>query len=99
MYDYRWDRPECKWKAADGDSLVFQQMDVDYTMGQPIDVMISIINGFANFVELFCVMKGMPGSRVGPVPIVRMFGVTREGNRFVLRGMNFFVQCNHLFIL
>ena len=25
-------------------------------------------------------MAGMPGSRVGPVPIVRMYGVTMDGN-------------------
>ena len=25
-------------------------------------------------------MQGMPGSKVGPVPIVQMYGVTMEGN-------------------
>lgn len=37
----------------------FQQLDMDYTVGDP--------------------MPGMPGSKVGPVPIIRMFGVTQEG--------------------
>lgn len=25
-------------------------------------------------------MKGMPGSKVSPVPIIRMYGVTMDGN-------------------
>jgi len=38
-------------------SLDFQQLDVDYTVGDPAE--------------------GLPGSQVGPVPIIRMFGVTQ----------------------
>ena len=37
-------------------SIVFQQIETDYTIGEPI--------------------KGMPGSSVGPVPVIRMFGIT-----------------------
>lgn len=25
-------------------------------------------------------MAGMPGSRIGPVPVIRLFGVTEQGN-------------------
>ncbi|XP_014787230.1 DNA polymerase delta catalytic subunit [Octopus bimaculoides] len=42
------------------DSVVFQQISVDYYIGAP--------------------MQGMPGSSIGPVPIIRMFGITMEGN-------------------
>lgn len=39
---------------------VFQKLEIDYTVGDPI--------------------PGMPGSEVGPVPIVRIYGVTEKGN-------------------
>ena len=47
--------PALAWRSP---VAVFQQIDVDYTMGEPL--------------------RGMPGSTVGPVPIIRMFGVTQE---------------------
>ena len=43
-------------------SLVLQQLDCDYTLGD--------------------VLPEMPGSSVSPVPIIRMFGVTKGGNRW-----------------
>ena len=39
-------------------------------------------------VEVFLVitgrpLAGMPGARVGPTPVIRMFGITMEGNSVV----------------
>jgi DNA polymerase delta subunit 1 len=56
-----WARPPVNADMLAGKgALVFQNMDVDYTHGNPI--------------------RGMPGNTVGPVPIVRVFGVTGEGH-------------------
>ena len=42
------------------ENLVFQQLEVDTYIGQPL--------------------KGMPGSQIGSVPILRMYGVTDGGH-------------------
>ncbi|KAH3762960.1 DNA polymerase delta catalytic subunit [Pelomyxa schiedti] len=57
-----WARPPVKITTRD--PLVFQKLEIDYTVGDPI--------------------KGMPGSPVKPVPIVRMFGVNEAGNSILL---------------
>jgi hypothetical protein len=56
-----WERPIPNLNP-DIHSLIFQQMEVDYTLGEA--------------------EKGMPGLQISPVPIIRMFGSTKEGNRF-----------------
>ena len=55
-----WKRPAPPQLEQTTDSVVFQQLDIDYYVGTPI--------------------AGMPGAQKGSVPIVRMFGVTMEGN-------------------
>ncbi|EDW18790.1 DNA polymerase delta catalytic subunit isoform X2 [Drosophila mojavensis] len=56
----RWSRaPPPQLNPAE-DRLIFQQLDVENYVGQPL--------------------PGMPGAQLGPVPVVRMFGVTMEGN-------------------
>jgi len=42
------------------DTLVFQQVDIDYYLGSYV--------------------SGMPGNKVGSVPIIRIYGVTEAGN-------------------
>ncbi|XP_053953423.1 DNA polymerase delta catalytic subunit [Anastrepha ludens] len=56
-----------KWSRADppkldpsSDELVFQQIDIENYLGEPL--------------------PSMPGSQIGPVPIIRMFGITMKGN-------------------
>ncbi|XP_064635067.1 DNA polymerase delta catalytic subunit-like [Lineus longissimus] len=57
----KWARPPVpKDLNPKKDKFVFQQVDVDYYVGQPL--------------------PGMPGSTVGPVPIIRMYGITMDGN-------------------
>lgn len=40
-------------------------------------------------------MAGMPGSKIGPVPIMRMYGVTMEGNSVCCHVHGF---CPYLFV-
>lgn len=54
-----WIRPSPDLNPSE-DSITFQQLDIDYYIGQPL--------------------PGMPGCTQGQVPIIRMFGVTMEGN-------------------
>lgn len=56
----RWSRPDPPALNAQQDALIFQQIDIEHYIGQPL--------------------HGMPGSQIGPIPIMRMFGVTMEGN-------------------
>ncbi|KFM62169.1 DNA polymerase delta catalytic subunit, partial [Stegodyphus mimosarum] len=56
----KWARPQSPALNPSQDPVIFQQLDLDYYVGQPV--------------------PGMPGCNVGPVPIVRMFGVTMAGN-------------------
>ncbi|XP_063359569.1 DNA polymerase delta catalytic subunit [Cydia amplana] len=56
----KWSRPPPPAMEPKHDKLVFQQLDIDHYIGQPI--------------------AGMPGSQLGPVPIMRMYGITMEGN-------------------
>lgn len=58
----KWSRPDPPAALDDPQTaaLVFQQLDIDHYIGQPV--------------------AGMPGSQIGPVPVMRMFGVTMEGN-------------------
>ena len=49
--------------------LVFQQMEVDYHIGDAV--------------------KGMPGNEEGPVPVIRFYGVTAEGNSVFLQAHGF----------
>ena len=56
----RWCRPDPPQISSARDAVIFQQIDIDHYIGQPVE--------------------GMPGARNGPVPIVRMYGVTMEGN-------------------
>lgn len=55
-----WSRPPTRQIDPKLEDFVFQQMESDYTTGEPVE--------------------GMPGSMKGPVPIIRFFGVTEEGN-------------------
>ncbi|XP_031548890.1 DNA polymerase delta catalytic subunit-like [Actinia tenebrosa] len=59
--------PKAKWKRPPVPSIDPKQ---DSIVFQQLDV--------ENYVG--SPMAGMPGSKVGPVPIIRMFGVTMEGN-------------------
>ncbi|PWA33263.1 hypothetical protein CCH79_00013575 [Gambusia affinis] len=56
----RWRRPPAPSLDPSSDTLVFQQIDLDYYLGGSI--------------------AGMPGQTQGKVPIIRMFGVTDNGN-------------------
>ncbi|XP_051905089.1 DNA polymerase delta catalytic subunit [Hippocampus zosterae] len=56
----RWRRPHAPALDPSSDSLVFQQIDLDYYLGAAV--------------------AGMPGQLYGKVPIIRMFGVTDNGN-------------------
>ncbi|XP_061892445.1 DNA polymerase delta catalytic subunit [Entelurus aequoreus] len=56
----RWRRPHAPPLQPTSDSLVFQQIDLDYYLGAAV--------------------AGMPGQLQGKVPIIRMFGVTDDGN-------------------
>lgn len=56
----KWARPDPPALSPQHDSLIFQQIDIEHYIGQPL--------------------YGMPGSQQGPVPIMRMFGVTMAGN-------------------
>ena len=56
----QWSRPDPPQISAGRDKVIFQQIDIDHYIGEPLE--------------------GMPGARNGPVPIVRMYGVTMEGN-------------------
>lgn len=58
-----WTRPSIESFDA-RQSLIVQNMEVDYTHGNPV--------------------KGMPGNTVGPVPILRVFGVTLEGHSVLI---------------
>ncbi|XP_059477821.1 DNA polymerase delta catalytic subunit [Neocloeon triangulifer] len=55
----RWLRPTPPPIRPKEDPLIFQQLDLDHYIGEP--------------------MAGMPGAQTGPVPIIRMFGVTDDG--------------------
>ena len=57
---FRWCRPDPPQISPAHDEVVFQQIDIDHYIGEPVE--------------------GMPGARNGPVPIVRMYGITMEGN-------------------
>ncbi|CAG02717.1 unnamed protein product, partial [Tetraodon nigroviridis] len=57
----RWRRPPAPALNPSTDTLVFQQIDLDYYLGVTV--------------------AGMPGQSHGKVPIVRMFGVTDNGNQ------------------
>uniref|UniRef100_A0A8B9LHQ7 DNA polymerase n=1 Tax=Astyanax mexicanus TaxID=7994 RepID=A0A8B9LHQ7_ASTMX len=56
----RWRRPTAPTIKPDKDTLIFQQIDLDYYLGSAV--------------------AGMPGQVQGKVPVVRMFGVTDNGN-------------------
>uniref|UniRef100_A0A668S683 DNA polymerase delta catalytic subunit n=1 Tax=Oreochromis aureus TaxID=47969 RepID=A0A668S683_OREAU len=56
----RWRRPPAPSLDPSSDILVFQQIDLDYYLGETV--------------------AGMPGQSQGKVPIIRMFGVTDNGN-------------------
>ncbi|XP_039861915.1 DNA polymerase delta catalytic subunit [Simochromis diagramma] len=56
----RWRRPPAHSLDPSSDTLVFQQIDLDYYLGETV--------------------AGMPGQSQGKVPIIRMFGVTDNGN-------------------
>lgn len=58
----KWSRPDPPVELNDPETaaLIFQQLDIDHYIGQP--------------------MAGMPGSQLGAVPVMRMFGVTMAGN-------------------
>lgn len=56
----RWRRPPAPLLDPSSDTLVFQQIDLDYYLGETV--------------------AGMPGQSQGKVPIIRMFGVTDNGN-------------------
>ncbi|XP_026021118.1 DNA polymerase delta catalytic subunit [Astatotilapia calliptera] len=56
----RWRRPPAPSLDPSSDTLVFQQIDLDYYLGETV--------------------AGMPGQSQGKVPIIRMFGVTDNGN-------------------
>lgn len=56
----RWRRPPAPLLDPSSDTLVFQQIDLDYYLGETV--------------------VGMPGQSQGKVPIIRMFGVTDNGN-------------------
>lgn len=56
----RWRRPHAPSLDPSSDTLVFQQIDLDYYLGSAV--------------------AGMPGQSQGKVPIIRMFGVTDNGN-------------------
>uniref|UniRef100_A0A674N4H3 DNA polymerase n=2 Tax=Takifugu rubripes TaxID=31033 RepID=A0A674N4H3_TAKRU len=56
----RWRRPPAPALDPSTDTLVFQQIDLDYYLG--------------------VTAAGMPGQSQGKAPIVRMFGVTDNGN-------------------
>uniref|UniRef100_A0A669BDL0 DNA polymerase n=1 Tax=Oreochromis niloticus TaxID=8128 RepID=A0A669BDL0_ORENI len=56
----RWRRPTAPSLDPSSDILVFQQIDLDYYLGETV--------------------AGMPGQSQGKVPIIRMFGVTDNGN-------------------
>jgi len=55
-----WQRPPPPPLDQAKDRLVFQQVELDHYIGQPV--------------------PGMPGASAGPVPVIRMFGVTNDGN-------------------
>lgn len=57
---HKWRRPPLPNLDPSSDAIIFQQIDIDHYVGDPI--------------------PGMPGAQSGPVPIVRMFGVTMSGN-------------------
>ncbi|XP_058461751.1 DNA polymerase delta catalytic subunit [Malaya genurostris] len=56
----KWSRPKPKDYQPNEDSLVFQQIDIEHYVGEPL--------------------SGMPGPQIGPVPVMRVFGITQEGN-------------------
>lgn len=56
----KWTRPPPPVINPKKDRFVFQQCEIDYTIGSP--------------------KEGMPGQQAGRVPIMRMFGVTDDGN-------------------
>ncbi|XP_055528317.1 DNA polymerase delta catalytic subunit [Wyeomyia smithii] len=56
----KWSRPKPREYDPNQDVLVFQQIDIEHYVGQPL--------------------PGMPGAQIGPVPVMRMFGITEEGN-------------------
>ncbi|XP_068434290.1 DNA polymerase delta catalytic subunit [Clinocottus analis] len=56
----RWRRPNAPSLDPSSDTLVFQQIDLDYYLGSTV--------------------AGMPGQLQEKVPIIRMFGVTDNGN-------------------
>ncbi|KAK3552421.1 hypothetical protein QTP86_011655 [Hemibagrus guttatus] len=56
----RWRRPVAAPLHPEKDTLIFQQIDLDYYLGSAV--------------------AGMPGQVQGKVPVVRMFGVTDNGN-------------------
>ncbi|KAH9421124.1 DNA polymerase delta 1, catalytic subunit [Dermatophagoides pteronyssinus] len=55
----RWCRPPPSSIDPDKDTIIFQQMDLDYYIGEA--------------------RSDMPGPSQGPMPIMRMFGVTSDG--------------------
>ncbi|XP_055900779.1 DNA polymerase delta catalytic subunit-like [Biomphalaria glabrata] len=56
----KWARPPLPDIDSSKDKIVFQQIDLDYYVGNHV--------------------QGMPGATVGPTPIIRMYGITMEGN-------------------
>eukprot|EP01117_Protostelium_nocturnum_P008983 TRINITY_DN3226_c0_g2_i1.p1 TRINITY_DN3226_c0_g2~~TRINITY_DN3226_c0_g2_i1.p1 ORF type:complete len:1087 (-),score=325.14 TRINITY_DN3226_c0_g2_i1:200-3328(-) len=77
-----WSRPTLEPLNTKEDGICIQQMDCDYTLGEPL--------------------PGMPGNTVGPVAIVRMWGITQKGNSVQLNihGFTpyFFVQAPPRFV-
>lgn len=56
----KWSRPDPPELKPERDAIIFQQIDIERYVGNPV--------------------PGMPGPQKPPVPIIRMFGVTMEGN-------------------
>jgi hypothetical protein len=73
-----WERPEVPTALASAsEEFMFQTMEMDYTHGQPVSGMPGNQVGFQLvFLRLFshCFLQ------VGPVPILRVYGVTEAGN-------------------
>lgn len=78
----KWARPELPQFNTKLSNLEFQQIDVDHYIGTPlfgmpgaqVSSLISIVIRSSNWKFISLLFK------VGPVPIMRMYGVTMEGN-------------------
>ncbi|KAI4500436.1 hypothetical protein M0802_004398 [Mischocyttarus mexicanus] len=71
----KWGRPPVPDLNPKTNKLIFQQIDIDHYIGEPL--------------------PEMPGNNCGPVPIMRMFGVTEQGNSVCCHVHGF---CPYLFV-